>query len=186
MNTREKIVRVADELIRMRGYNAFSYKDIAATLDIRNAAVHYHFHTKGDLGVQVVELEMGVFRDHMRASDGLPPAEQLRRLVNLFHRHQQNGLLCLMGSFSADYSTLPEAVKTKVRELSAYIVDWVTRLLETGRDTGTLRFEGRPYDRALVVLADLMSSLLLSRVIGPDAFERVSTQILQDLNIQHI
>jgi len=38
--TREHIIDLADSLIRKRGFNAFSYSDIATILDIRNAAVH--------------------------------------------------------------------------------------------------------------------------------------------------
>jgi len=36
--TREHIIDLADSLIRKRGFNAFSYSDIATILDIRNAA----------------------------------------------------------------------------------------------------------------------------------------------------
>jgi TetR/AcrR family transcriptional repressor of nem operon len=181
-DTRDKIVHLADELIRMKGYNAFSYKDIAATLDIKNAAVHYHFQTKGDLGARVVEEDIGLFRQHMQTWLELPPNEQLKKLFDRFHKYNRGGLLCLMGSLSADYDTLPSGVKVKVRELSTYLLDWLTVVLEAGRKEGLLRFEGTPYDRSLLIMSDLMSSLILSRVLGTDAFARVSAQLLKDLN----
>ena len=88
----------------------------------------------------------------------------------------------MMGALSADYDTLPSAVKAKVRELSTHLLNWVTLVLEEGRKSGLLRFEGMPYDRSLLIMSDLMSSLILSRVLGTDAFTRVSAQLLKDLN----
>lgn len=57
-DTRENIVDKAEELIRTKGYNAFSYGDIAGVLHIRNAAIHYYFPSKADLGVSVVDREI--------------------------------------------------------------------------------------------------------------------------------
>jgi hypothetical protein len=31
-------------LIQTRGYSAFSYQDVADSLGIRKASIHYHFH----------------------------------------------------------------------------------------------------------------------------------------------
>ena len=52
-DTRSEIVRLASELIRSIGYNAFSYTDISQKLHIKNAAIHYYFPSKSDLGVEV-------------------------------------------------------------------------------------------------------------------------------------
>ena len=49
-NTRGAILDAAEELLQRRGYNAFSYHHIAVQLGIRNAAIHYHFPAKEDLG----------------------------------------------------------------------------------------------------------------------------------------
>ena len=89
--------------------------------------------------------------------------------------------MCLMGSLSTDFETLPAAVRSKVKELSNVILDWLTDILEEGRLQGLLNFEGSPYDRSLLIMSDLMSSLLLSKVLGTDAFIRISTQLLKDL-----
>jgi TetR/AcrR family transcriptional repressor of nem operon len=181
-DTRDKIVHLADELIRVKGYNAFSYKDIAATLDIKNAAVHYHFQTKEELGAIVVDQEIGLFRQYIQNWSELPPNEQMKRFFEQFRKYSQGGFLCMMGALSADFDTLPSAVKAKVRELSTYLLNWVTLVLEEGRKSGLLRFDGTAYDRSLLIMSDLMSSLILSRVLGADAFTRVSAQLLKDLN----
>ena len=40
----------AERLVQVRGFNGFSYADIAAELQITEASLHYHFATKADLG----------------------------------------------------------------------------------------------------------------------------------------
>jgi len=50
----EEILDLAETLIQTRGYSAFSYQDIADSLGIRKASIHYHFPSKTDLGIAVV------------------------------------------------------------------------------------------------------------------------------------
>src|SRR5436190_19106571 len=54
-DTREEIFNSAEELWQRRGYNGFSYQHVAVQLGIRNAAIHYHFPSKEDLGVALVK-----------------------------------------------------------------------------------------------------------------------------------
>ncbi len=63
-DTRTLILDVAQELVQSRGYNGFSYRDIALRLGVRNAAIHYHFPSKGDLGRELLVR----YRERLRAS----------------------------------------------------------------------------------------------------------------------
>ena len=40
--------------MQTRGYNAFSYADVAAELNLTKAALHYHFAGKAELGEALV------------------------------------------------------------------------------------------------------------------------------------
>ena len=53
-DTKTDILDLAEKLIRTHGYNGFSYKDISTALNIKNAAVHYHYPAKADVGVAVL------------------------------------------------------------------------------------------------------------------------------------
>ena len=61
--TKDKIAALGDELIRTRGFNAFSYHDIAETLGIKNAAVHYHFPSKEQLGADILKNSQQKFSE---------------------------------------------------------------------------------------------------------------------------
>lgn len=180
-DTKERIVSLADQLIKTRGYNAFSYKDISDPLEIKNAAIHYHFPTKTDLGIAVIDVELQQFITSTARLANQPEDKQLKFLFETFSKKHKEGLVCLMGSLSPDYDTLPEPLQEKITDLSGAILKWTSACLERGREKGLFRFEGEPYDRALLVITNLLASLLLSRVMGNKVFPKITHQLLRDL-----
>jgi len=179
--TRDHIIDLAEELIRTRGYNAFSYGDIARALHIRNAAIHYHFPAKADLGISVVDRELKKISESRTGSTTLPGGRQLRTLVETFYGSSRKGWICLNGSLTPDYLTLPPPLRERVTDMCRSILDWMKECLEKGRDDGSLRFDGAVEDRALLVVSALLSSLLLSRVLGAEVFDRMLDRLLKDL-----
>ena len=53
-DTATRILDVAERLAQTRGFNGFSYADIAAEVGITKAALHYHFATKAGLGQALI------------------------------------------------------------------------------------------------------------------------------------
>jgi TetR/AcrR family transcriptional repressor of nem operon len=48
------ILDVAEQLAQTRGYNGFSYADVAAHLGVTKASLHYHFPPKAELGCALI------------------------------------------------------------------------------------------------------------------------------------
>jgi AcrR family transcriptional regulator len=183
-DTRENIIDLAEELIRTKGYNAFSYGDIAEVLHIRNAAIHYYFPSKADLGVNVVDREVGKIASSRGEWGQQPGNVQLRKMVEQFYGSHRKGWICLNGSLTPDFLTLPGPLQQKVKQMCEAILDWMTDALQKGRKDGTLAFEGEAESRALLVISSLLSSLLLARVLGAPVFNKMLDQLLRD--IEHI
>jgi len=181
MNTRDEIVYLADGLIRSRGYNAFSYSDIGEYMRIRPAAVHYHFHNKTDLGLEVIRQEMHRVMNFRYKEARLESEVQLKRLFHTFYRQSAERQICLIGSLTPDFATFGESMQEKVKELCSTIIEWVEFCLEKERKEGRMRFEGTAADRALLVVSTLLSSLLLSRVLENNTFTAMADQLLRDL-----
>ena len=181
-DTRNQIITLADEFIRTRGFNAFSYADIAGIMDIQKPAIHYYFPSKADLGISVIDKELETITRNRDLHRNLPGDEQLKELVQTFFASSRSRRICLTGSLTPEYTTLPERLQDKVQEMCRSILDWMAACLEKGRAEGRFAFQGTPQDRALLVMSGLLSSLLLSRVLGEDIFDRMIGQLLQDLN----
>jgi len=180
-DTKERIIELADRLIRTRGFNAFSYKDISEPLAIRNAAIHYYFPSKADLGIAVIHQEIEKLAINKLYWATFPENEQMRLFFDTFYQRSQKGYICLMGSLSPDYETLPAAMQEEVQHMSKDVLEWITLCLENGRKKQLFHFEGDAYDRALLVVSNMLSSLLLARVMGKGIFEKMSSQLLNDL-----
>ena len=83
-NTAERILDVGERLVQSRGYNAFSYADVAAELDVTKAALHYHYAGKAELGEALLSRYVTRFaerwplsmpsRQTPRASSSLTPS----------------------------------------------------------------------------------------------------------------
>ncbi|HVU97821.1 MAG TPA: TetR/AcrR family transcriptional regulator [Puia sp.] len=179
--TREHIIRLADRLIRQRGFNAFSYADIAAVLNIRKAAVHYHFATKSLLGQAVIEEELRRVEGYRQAHPKLGGDLQIRHLVGVFFHNSQCNAVCLMGALTPEFATFDAGMQAMVQRLCVAIREWVGDCLEDARSAGWMRFGGSAMDRAALVVSTLLSSLLLSRVEGAGLFCRMIDRLLEDL-----
>ena len=54
-DTSQRILDTAERLVQTRGFNGFSYADIATTLGVTKASLHYHFPAKAELGQRLIE-----------------------------------------------------------------------------------------------------------------------------------
>jgi AcrR family transcriptional regulator len=61
LNARERVLNVAEILFRQRGYNVVTMRDIAEEVGIRQASLYYHFPSKEQLFITVLEQ---VFERH--------------------------------------------------------------------------------------------------------------------------
>src|SRR6266851_3631211 len=93
------ILDVAERLAQTRGYNGFSYADIAAELGVTKASLHYHFPSKAELGRALIERYHGLFCAALDAIDRQtkPPQEKLKRYVGLYDAVLSNERMCLCG-----------------------------------------------------------------------------------------
>jgi TetR/AcrR family transcriptional repressor of nem operon len=185
-DTRERILESAQRLLRNRGFNGFSYQDIARPLGIRNAAVHYHFATKADLTVAVVAALHGYLDARTREfmANGGDARLQLEGFF-AFSRQEcgQEQSVCPIGALSSDFNSLPEPVQEAGRRLVDAMVKWMTRVCTVGREQGQFRFEGDPEHKAQAILASLQGARQLTRFRGPDTLSAVITQIRRDLGL---
>ena len=68
-DTATRMLDVAERLVQQRGFNAFSYADIASELGVTKASLHYHFASKAALGSAVIDRYALRFFDALDAID---------------------------------------------------------------------------------------------------------------------
>jgi AcrR family transcriptional regulator len=183
-NTRRAILDLGQALLQDKGYNGFSYAHIAAELGIKNAAVHYYFPAKEDLGVEVVRRYRERFRlwtNNARVKD-LSPQGKLDWFFSIYtDMHADEEKVCLVGSIEAEFNTIPAPLQAEVQALHAELLAWLETALAEGAAAGVFRFRGRPAARAAVILSSLQGGLQLGRALGTERFQQVLEQLRLDL-----
>lgn len=185
--TKQRILDEAESLLQALGYNGFSYKHIAEKLGIRNAAIHYHFAAKSDLGEAVVRRFRERFAE-WRDRHERKHAENAVRLLDGFiaiprSYARRNGVVCPVGALEREFEVLPDGMRVQTRLLSEDMLAWLRDLLERGRAAGAFRFEGTAAEKALLVFAALQGASLMASAGEPRSFEVVVRQVRKELGV---
>jgi len=167
-DTATRILDVAERLAQMRGFNGFSYADIAAEVEITKAALHYHFATKADLGEALIGRYAARFREALAAIDASTSAApaRLRGYADLYVDVFRNQRMCLCGMLAAEYSTLPDTMQAAVVSFFDQNEAWLSDVLEQGRSDGSLQFTGSSRDVARIIISCLEGAMLVARPYG--------------------
>lgn len=169
VNTREALLDIACELVQARGFNAFSFRDLAARAGIKSASVHYHFPTKGDLGRALVEHYQNKVASALADPPGVA-STGAQRLQRLFHLFQQTlapqRRVCLCAPLLGEWSTLPPDVQAATRAYLEVMQEWVKKALIDGKQDGSVRVDGPPEAIARSMIAALQGALLAGAALG--------------------
>ncbi|UCH63124.1 MAG: TetR/AcrR family transcriptional regulator [Fidelibacterota bacterium] len=185
-NTKELILDAAEALLQDRGFNAFSYHHIAQQLGVKNAAIHYHFTSKTDLGTTLIRRFRQRFRDYTRTleRENAGPVSKLECYFAIPASYLQNGRkICPLGVLEAEFNAIPEPMQLESRLLDKEMRDWLAGVLDDGRSQGVFNFEGSIVDKTLVVVAALQGVLQIARVAGPQIFSVTVRQIKRELGV---
>jgi AcrR family transcriptional regulator len=181
--TREKIMELGENLIRSKGYNAFSYQDISSELGIRNAAVHYYFPSKENLGTSIVKNNIQRFEEMVENmhSRGFDEWHQLETFIKIYIKSHREQRLCIIGSLGPDFNTLSETTKVELKRMTEIVLKWLTDLLIVGREKKIFVFKEDPYNKSLVILSCLIASLQLARILNKIDYKSIYQTITDDL-----
>jgi TetR/AcrR family transcriptional regulator, transcriptional repressor for nem operon len=184
VSTRTRILDVAERLVQVRGFNGFSYADIAGELAISKASLHHHFPSKAGLGEALIVRYTERFTDALAAIDAqtyTAPAK-LDAYAALYTDVLRKDRMCLCGMLAAEYQTLPAAVQEAVLSFLDENEDWLERVLEQGREDGSLRFAATAGETARGILGGLEGAMLVARSRGElEGFQAAATLLLTGL-----
>jgi TetR/AcrR family transcriptional regulator, transcriptional repressor for nem operon len=167
-----EILEAAEIRIRRGGFEAVSYRDLAADVGIKAASVHYHFPQKALLGAAVVDR----YSDKLSAALG--PAdltqatveEHLQRLCDCYAAAVQNdGMICLGCMLGAESKDLPDAVSEAARRFFKRLIDWIESALGDCADAARL---------AVHTIGTLQGTMILAVTLKrPELMDQATDQL---------
>ena len=166
-DTAEQILDLAETLIQTRGYSAFSYQDIADSLGIRKASIHYHFPSKADLGVAVVDRYITRFGEGLIAIADDQSQSSMTMLDFYVQPYLQFAStpdrVCLSGALAGEMLALPPRVRERVDHFFRTHQVWLTKILERGVARGEFKLAAPAPKVARFVFGALQGALLVKR-----------------------
>jgi TetR/AcrR family transcriptional regulator, transcriptional repressor for nem operon len=179
--TPERILDVAERLVQTRGFNGMSYADIAETLGVTKASLHYHFPTKADLGARLISRYEEAFVRALANIDATEtdPGARLRAYVGIYQDVLRKNRMCLCGMLAAEHGTLPREMRTRLGAFFDANESWLVGVLGRGRSAGALSFDGPASAKARMLIGSLEGAMLLARSYGQvERFTQVAAQLL--------
>lgn len=183
-DTASRILDVAERLVQSRGFNGFSYADVAAELKLSKASLHYHFPGKAELGEALIGRYAARFAEALERIDrrGADAPAKLDAYARIYADVLRDRRMCLCGMLAADYETLPAPMQ---RAVIAFFDDneaWLAGVLEAGRQEGSLPLVGSASEAARAIVSGLEGALLVARPFGDvGRFEAAATRLLSSL-----
>jgi len=183
-DTSQRILDLAERLVQTRGYNGFSYADIAAALGLTKASLHYHFPAKAALGKSLIGRYERNFLAALASIDqrGKGARDKLRRYAAVYANVLGQDRMCLCGMLAAEYATLPRPMQKELRHYFEENERWLAAVLEEGRRKDELRFTGAAAEVAGLLVGSLEGAMMLARSYGDVArFRSVSDRLIGEL-----
>ena len=183
--TAERILDSAERLVQMRGFNSFSYADVATELGITKASLHYHFPGKAELGQALISRYSERFFEALGQidRDSSDARSKLEAYANLYAEVLRGKRMCMCGILAAEYQTLPKPMRSAVIGFFDENQRWLAEVLSQGKSDHTLKFTGSPEDVAQGVLSTLEGAMLVARPYGDLArFDAAAGQLLSGLS----
>jgi TetR/AcrR family transcriptional repressor of nem operon len=183
-DTASQILDVAERLAQTRGFNGFSYADVAGELHLTRAALHYHFAGKAELGEALLGRYSSRFAtalDALDTSASSAPA-RLQGYADLYLEVLRDQRMCLCGMLAAEYQTLPQRMRDAVIHFFDANEAWLQRVVEQGQHEGSLCAGASAQEIARSIMAGLEGAMLVARSYGDVArFQAATAHLLAGL-----
>lgn len=184
MEMRTQILSSAQRLVQMRGFNGFSYGDIAKEVGIRKASVHHYFPTKTDLAIALVDQYTTMLADVLReiGASSRSPDIKLADYISIYRNALAVERACVGGMLASEALTLDQAIVPGLKRFFDLNIAWLTELLSEGKEKQVFTLNSSANKHARLVIASLQGALLLARALAdPQMFEQSATTLMTNV-----
>lgn len=143
--TRLTILQKAFELIYVKGYQATSIDDIIATTQVTKGAFYYHFKTKDEMGIAIINE---ILKPTLTSSF-IQPLQDERNPLNAIYNLMDNLLMkneflkveygCPASNFTQEMTPWNADFNKVLNELTEEWTKVMTAVIEKGKENGLIR-----------------------------------------------
>jgi TetR/AcrR family transcriptional repressor of nem operon len=144
-STRLNILQKAFELIYVNGYQTTSVDDIIATTKVTKGAFYYHFKTKDEMGIAIINeilkptLSAGFIEPLQNIKDPLEAIYQLMHHLLMENKFLKVEYGCPASNFTQEMSPWNKDFNKVLNELTKQWTKLLTSTIEKGKKDGYIR-----------------------------------------------
>ncbi|MNI09328.1 HTH-type transcriptional repressor NemR [compost metagenome] len=185
-NNKEKILIAAMDLFHGNGFQSTGLEDILSTSGVCKSNFYYHFKSKEELGVRVIERKVEQMRTQflVHTLDN-PQLNAKLRILGLFQRMlefcEEQGCRkgCFFGNLSLELSDHREELRRPLSQFFTELQQKVEACLVEGTRKKELTGTGMsPRELALAIVSLLQGGLLLMKTHKEASSMRASIKLL--------
>ena len=173
ISSRDKIIQTAKELFYHHGFQVTSIDDILQVSGVARSNFYYHFPTKEELIIAVLELRISEYElllVHSLQNHQLEPSARLNRFFeHICHVQAQEKLAgCPFGNMAAalptdSTDTRNERFRKKLSVMFQLMEDSMRDCLAEGMNQGHFRSDLSPAELASFLMAVLQGLLIMAK-----------------------
>ena len=186
MSSKTKILSVAHERFYRNGYLSTSVDDIIQEAGVSKSNFYYHYKSKEDLGIAVLDqrkIEFQASVEQTLGDSALSAKERLTRFLQFLVLAQDEHLGrcgCPFGNLVAEMAEHSERFRCQLSAMFDNLNAQIACLLDEGQRNGEFRSDVVPVDMAGLILQTTQGMMLMTKCHRTvDALERTVNLLLR-------
>ena len=169
MSSKDKILDVSTELFYRNGYQATSVDDIIAQAKVSKSNFYYHFKSKEDLGLEVLDQRRAELKrslDCMLGDCDECPKQRLGRFIDFLVESQESDLAkggCPFGNLVAEMAEHSERFRCYLMDVIMGMTAMIVAVVEDGQRKGAFRTDISAADIAALFVQATQGMLLMTK-----------------------
>jgi TetR/AcrR family transcriptional regulator, transcriptional repressor for nem operon len=169
MGNREKLLEIACQAFGQKGYEATSVDDILAEAAVSPSNFYYHFKSKEELALEVLESIFERSREKFKPlyeNRALRASEKLKQLHGLFVQRMERSRCCggcPMGNLAAELSDVNSRFRERIAEFFEECIAGIEGIVRQGVREGEFRPDLDPRAAGALLFGSLEGLMLLSK-----------------------
>ena len=169
MSSKEKILQVACDSFYRNGYQATSVDDIIREAGVSKSNFYYHFKSKEDLGLAVLDQRKEDFQAVLgRTLDNpaLSPQARLLQFLAFLVEAQESRLEkggCPFGNLVAEMAEHSERFRCRLSDMFGGLTNRFAALVTEGQQMGEFRPDVNPHDLAGLIVQTTQGMHLMTK-----------------------
>ncbi len=170
-DTRTEILNAALDMVQRQSISGVSFQELAKKVGIKKGSMYYHFESKDDLSVAMLETTREALKQGFEKGLHLEPEIRLRNFFVYYRKYASiSNKICPAGSYAGEWETQSDAVKKAVQGIFEELQTGLEQIVSDGVKADDFNTHNQTIETiAQWIISNQQGALITSRVLEDSA-----------------